>query len=129
MGAPDSAKGHRILVVDDEADLAESYERLLRRDGHQVISTGSVSEAIDAIRSGPLALVIADLNLADSGDGLDVVRAAKTVASPPPVIVITGFVSERSRRAALAAGAVAYLPKPFEMSAFTSLIESVLMRS
>lgn len=115
----------KILVVEDEVDYAVTYERLLRRQGYAVITAGSRGAGLEAIQAGPLDLVIADLRLGD-GDGLDVVRAARQAAVPTPAIVITGFASEASRQAALAAGAVAYLPKPFSASAFVAVVAKTL---
>lgn len=114
-----------ILVVDDEADLLSTYRRLLRRLGHPVIAAATRREALDVIRSQPLSLVIADLRLSD-GDGLDVVRAARTAQKPPPVIVVTGYASETSRTHALAAGASAYVAKPFSISGFADLVRKYL---
>ena len=116
---------HSILVVDDEADLVANYERLLRRRGYRVISAGSRAEGLTLVEREPLALLITDLRLPD-GDGLDLVRAARGNPTPMPSIVVTGFASEASRTAARAAGASAYLGKPFAMSAFTSLVEQTL---
>ena len=114
-----------VLVVDDEADFLATYDRLLRRQGYRTITAGGRQAALAALDGEPLALIIADLRLPD-GDGLDVVRAARARLHPPPVIVVTGFASEPSRRAALAAGATAYLAKPFSTSALTSLIREAL---
>ena len=114
-----------VLVVDDEADFLATYERLLRRHGYRTIPAGSRQAALAALESEPLALIIADVRLPD-GDGLDVVRAARARLRPPPVIVVTGFASEQSRRQALAAGATAYLAKPFSTSALTSLVREAL---
>ena len=115
----------RVLVVEDEPDLAVTCQRLLCWQGYDVVSAGSRQAGLWAIRAEPFALVITDLRLPD-GDGLDVVRAARATPTLTPVIVFTAFVSERSRRAALEAGAVAYLVKPFSVSAFTTLVREVL---
>jgi DNA-binding response OmpR family regulator len=114
-----------ILVVDDEVDLVGSYERLLRRKGFQIVSAGSRGEGLTLVAREPLALVITDLRLPD-GDGLDLVRAARRLPTPTPSMVVTGFASEASRTASMAAGASAFLAKPFAASAFTSLVESTL---
>ena len=113
---------HSVLVVDDEADLLKTYERLLHRRGYQVVAVGTRREGLVVIRSRPLTLVVADVKLPD-GDGLDIVRAARAIAAPPPVIVVTGFASDTNRQQAIEAGATAYLPKPFAVSAFTELVE------
>jgi len=118
----------KVLVVDDEADFTATYERLLRRQGFGVVSASSRRAGLAAIAAEPLDLVIADLRLPD-GDGLDLVRAARKTATPTPVIVITGFASEASRQASLAAGASAYLPKPFSASTFAALVEKTVRAS
>jgi len=114
-----------ILVVDDEADLVASYERLLRRKGYGIVSAGSRVEGLRLVAREPLALVITDLRLPD-GDGLDLVRAARRLPTPTPAMVVTGFASEASRTASMVAGASAFLAKPFAAANFTSLVERAL---
>jgi two-component system, NtrC family, response regulator PilR len=116
--------GAVVLVVEDEKDLVTTYERLLRRQGCSVVAVGTVHDGLAALDSRRFALVIADLRLPD-GTGLDVVRSARR-ADGPPVIVVTGFASSQSRREALAAGATAYVAKPFSVLALSSLIEEAL---
>ncbi len=117
----------RILIVDDEADLVSTYERLLRRRGYRIVSAGSCREGLLVVEREPLALVVTDLRLQD-GDGLDIVRAARrTTPIPTPSLVVTGFASEASRAAAQAAGASGYLAKPFAAAALVSLVESTLI--
>jgi len=114
-----------VLVVEDEADLVVTYERILRRQGYRVVSTGSREAGLAALQAEQPGLLIADLKLPD-GDGLDVVRAARALSTPTLVIVVTGFASNASRDAALAAGASAVLAKPFSTDALMKLIQSVL---
>ena len=115
-----------VLVVEDEPDLAVSYERLLRRHGCRVSSVGSRQAALQAIAvAPPPELVIADLRLPD-GDGLDIVRAARALPQPPPVLVVTVFASRASRRAALEAGAAAVLAKPFDAETFIRVVNDVM---
>jgi DNA-binding response OmpR family regulator len=114
-----------ILVVDGEADLVASYERLLRRHGYRVVSVGSRRAGLLAVEAEPLSLLIADARLPD-GDGLDVVRAARGCPAPPPVLVATVLGSNASRQAALAAGATAFLAKPFSTHVFTGLVRQLV---
>jgi DNA-binding response OmpR family regulator len=104
--------GARILVVDDEADLLATYERLLRRRGYRVDAAGSKAAGLYIVQRIPPDLVITDLRLPD-GDGLDVVRAARARPLAPPVVVVTAYPSETARQAALVAGASAFVTKPF----------------
>ena len=114
-----------ILLVDDEADLVATYERLLRRRGYRIVSAGSCRAGLSIIEREPLALVITDLRLPD-GDGIEIVRAARRAVNATPSLVVTGFTSDASRTVALAAGASGYLAKPFGASAFTSLVGGIL---
>ena len=115
----------RALVVDDEADFVATYERLLRRQGYDVVTAISRAAGLAAVARERLHLVISDLRLPD-GDGLDVVRAARGAPDPPVVIVVTGYPSGEVRRAALAAGASAFLAKPFAAAALLEAIRTGL---
>jgi len=114
-----------ILVVDDEADLITTYERLLQRRGYRVVSASTRGDGLAIVEREPLALVITDLRLPD-GDGLELVRAVRSLPVAIARDVVTGFASEASRTAALAAGASAYLAKPFAAASFISLVEKTL---
>src|SRR6266545_2698919 len=107
--------------------MAASYARLLRRQGHRVVCVGSRAAGIREMETEPLRLVIADLRLPD-GDGLDVVRAARALPAPPPVLVATVLASRASHQAALAAGATAFLAKPFATGVFNRLVNDLLAR-
>jgi DNA-binding response OmpR family regulator len=113
----------RVLVVDDEADFLATYERLLRREGFDVVTVTSRAAGLAVLATETLQLVISDLRLPD-GDGLDVVRAARGLGVPVPVIVVTGYPSDETRRAALAAGATTFLAKPFTAAMLLTMIRS-----
>ena len=127
MSDPPRPGGRRVLVVDHETDFLATYERLLRRQGYEVITATSRAAGLDAVRAAALGqrldLVISDLRLPD-GDGLDVVRAARDAPDPPPVFVITGYPSDQTRRAAVAAGATAFFSKPFTAASLLAAIRS-----
>jgi two-component system, NtrC family, response regulator PilR len=117
-----------VLVVEDEKDLVETYERLLRRQGCSMTATGTVHDGLAALETQRFALIIADLRLPD-GNGVDVVRAARERPDAPPVIVVTGFASPQTRQEALDAGATAYLAKPFSALVLASLIRDAIAAS
>ena len=114
-----------VLLIDDEVDLLQTYERILRRLGYDVITAELGHTGLAIARSRQVSLVIVDLRLSDM-DGLDIVRAIRAGPDPPPVIVITGFASANTRRAALEAGAMGYLSKPFSVLALTALVRDIL---
>ena len=114
-----------VLVVDDETDFIATYERLLRRQGYDVVTATSRATGLAALAGESPDLVISDLRLPD-GDGLDVVRAARGVRNSMPIIVVTGYPSDDTRRAAQAAGATTFLAKPFTATVLLAAIRSGL---
>jgi DNA-binding NtrC family response regulator len=114
-----------VLVVDDEADLTESCARLLRRRGYRVVTVNSWTAGRDALGTISPGLLISDVRLPD-GDGLVLVREAGALSPPVPAIVMSGYPSEATRRAAYAAGAIEFLSKPFSNDAFSRAVDKAL---
>jgi DNA-binding NtrC family response regulator len=117
--------GTVVLVVDDESDLVESCRRLLRRRGYTVVSAGSCEAGRAALAAGRPTLLVSDLKLPD-GDGLELVRLARTLTPPVPVILMSGYLSQVNELAAREAGAVDVLAKPFSGDTFTRAVENAL---
>jgi len=122
---PEADRVKRVLVVDDEMDFLATYERLLRRQGYEVVVATSRAAGLAAVGREHPHLIISDIRLPD-GSGLDVIRAAREESNPPVVIVVTGYPSDETRRAALAAGATAFLAKPFVATALLDAIRAGL---
>lgn len=116
-----------VLIVEDEPDLAQTCERLLRRNGHEVTTARTQAAALETLAGRTSHLVVCDIRLPD-GDGLEVVRAAKRLSPPVPAIVMTAQPSAAGRRQAMASGADAYLMKPFSVAAFAALVDRTLGR-
>jgi CheY-like chemotaxis protein len=112
--------------VEDEAELAETCVRFLRRLGYLAWVARTGSEALEAIRTNPPDLVIADVRLPGAMDGFGVVRHLREREPRIPAIVWTAHGSDHVRQEALDAGAVAYLPKPFPLAALRAAVERVV---
>ncbi len=105
-------KGAKILIVDDEIDMTENLELLLRRAGHQpIVETDSPRAAILVDREQP-DLVITDLRMPQL-DGVGLMEKIKASRPDIPVIVLTGYASVDSAVEAMKKGATDYLSKPF----------------
>jgi two-component system, NtrC family, response regulator PilR len=117
-----------ILVVDDEPDLRTLYELTLLRDGHDVETAATVSEALALLRARRYQALITDLRLPD-GSGMDLLRELDAQARPERAIVITAFGSAESAVEALKAGAFDYLTKPVDLRQFRAVVASALGRS
>ena len=104
----------RILVVDDEPKLAKLVTEMLERDGHAVVRAVGGRQALVELASRPFDLVLTDLRMAEV-DGLAVLKAARDLALPAEVVVMTAFGTAQSAVEAMKAGAADYVLKPFSI--------------
>jgi two-component system response regulator RegX3 len=123
----DSSRGGwglvRILVVEDDAAIAEPLVVGLRREGFEVSAAKTASEALAA---PPADLVLLDLGLPD-GHGFDVCRQLRT-RSAVPIIIVTAREDEVDRVAGLELGADDYVVKPFGFRELVARIRAVTRR-
>jgi len=122
---PQPPRPARVLVIDDDPGLAEVMELLLSREGYAAERAGTVKAGLERIGAGPVDLVITDLKLPD-GTGLNVIRAIHKVYRELPIILVTSYSSMESAIAALRAGAVDYIIKPFENDELLHAVERAL---
>ncbi len=105
----------RVLIVEDEADLADALTVGLRREGYAVDAAGDGTTALDRLSYTPYDAVLLDLNLPDI-DGLEVCRAIRTdLDSITRALMLTARDSIEERVAGLDEGADDYLAKPFAL--------------
>ncbi len=117
----------RIMIVEDEPELAELVADYARAAGYTPLVLGDGAEALQAIRQEPPALVVLDLMLPGL-DGLSVCRALRAF-SEVPVVMVTARVEEIDRLLGLDAGADDYLCKPFSPRELMARIKAILRRS
>nr|MBN2278711.1 sigma-54-dependent Fis family transcriptional regulator [candidate division Zixibacteria bacterium] len=120
-----SDKSARILLVDNDADIRISVEKLLRQSDYEVISAGRCHEAIKIINSGGIDLIITDLHLPD-GSGLDIITRAREYGRETAVIIQTRHGSIDEALETLKKGACHYLTKPAHDEELLHLIEKAL---
>jgi CheY-like chemotaxis protein len=119
------ARGYKILIAEDEPDMAVTCARFFRQMGHVPLVALSGTEAIELIEREHPDLVVTDLRLPGVG-GLEVVRYARRATPRIPAILVTAHASDGSRRDAHEAGVVACLAKPFSLVDLRVLVERVL---
>ncbi len=119
---------HRILIVDDDPDLAGTLVRLLGRLGHTCLSASTGDGAIALMDAELPHLIVTDLHLPGM-DGLAVARHARAKDPPIPVILITAYPSAATHRQALEAGETIYLPKPFTTADLLKAVHRALEES
>jgi len=114
----------RVLVVDDNRDIVELLQRILRLEGHDVLIARDGLEALQQEAAGQPDLVILDVNL-PALDGWEVCRRIKARRAVPIVLLTV-----RAERADIERSrADEHLLKPFEISAFLKQIATITARS
>jgi DNA-binding response OmpR family regulator len=104
----------RILIAEDEPNIVESLNFILRRAGFEVETVVDGAVALDRVRRQSFAAIILDIMLPGM-NGLDVLQAIRTdrLLADLPVIVLTAKGQERDRRLAEESGANVFITKPF----------------
>jgi two-component system response regulator HydG len=100
-----------ILVVDDEESNLKVLERMLQKAGYRVFLAASGPEALDVLRSEQPELVLTDLRMPGM-DGLELLRAARTVAPSTEVVLMTAFGTVEIAVEAMREGAYDFVTKP-----------------
>ena len=124
MKADSSKESFGILVVEDDARVAESLRRGLAEAGFAVAAADRLAAADEQLARGTPALVVLDLNLPD-GDGRTWLRRVRGAGHRMPVIILTARDTLPERVAGLEEGADDYLTKPF---AFAELLARIRAR-
>jgi two-component system, OmpR family, KDP operon response regulator KdpE len=117
----------RVLVVDDEQQVGHAIRSALERQGDEVVVTHTGLSGVELAATGQPDLLILDLHLPDI-DGTEVVRRVRPWF-PHPILVLSGSSDERSRVAALDAGADDFLTKPFGLAELQARLRALLRRA
>lgn len=116
----------RILVVEDERDIADFIGRGLTLKGHEVDIARDGEEALARARERPPEVVVLDLML-PGVDGIEVCRRLRT-ASDVPIIILTARDSVADKVQGLDAGADDYVTKPFAFEELLARVRAALRR-
>jgi DNA-binding response OmpR family regulator len=121
---------HRVLIVEDERDIAGLIKHALERSGDADAEiVGSGDAALTVVRDRPPDLIILDLNL-PVVSGVEVCRILRSsdASSHVPIIMLTARTSEDDRVSGLEQGADDYVTKPFSLRELSARVRAVLRR-
>jgi DNA-binding response OmpR family regulator len=121
------ADGSRILLVEDDPALAREIVCALERSQWLIDHVTSLGDAIEALIQFPYRVILLDRRLPD-GDGIGLIPAAQSRASPPAIIFLTARDDLADRVEGLDAGADDYLVKPFELEELLARLRVVCRR-
>jgi DNA-binding response OmpR family regulator len=113
--------GARVLVAEADQDGSATLTAVLRLNGFDAREARSVNDAIRATSETHPSVLIVDLDMPD-GNGCGLIRRVRELPNPPAVVVVTGYTAEGVRRAAVSAGAAAYLLKPANPSELAKVV-------
>lgn len=120
-------KDVKILVVDDDRQLADMLTEYLTRLGYQAATAYGGREGLDLFGRDDFHLVITDLMMPDM-DGMELMKTAKRLDGRVIVLVITGFGTIESAVSAVKKGAYDFIPKPFKMEELEVIVKRALER-
>ncbi len=121
-----------ILIIEDDADIAESLEYNFKREGFRTMVAESGEQGLQLAQDGkgPPALIILDLML-PGVNGIEVCRKLRKdpATESIPIVMLTAKAAERDKIAGLETGADDYVVKPFSFKELIARIRAVLRRS
>jgi PAS domain S-box-containing protein len=120
--APLSARGKRVLVVDDNTDAADLLAEALRQAGHEVAVSYDGPRALEAATSFRPHAAILDIGLPVM-DGYELARRLRAQADGICLVALTGYGQESDRLRALQAGFDAHMVKPIDVNSVRAILE------
>jgi len=114
-----------ILIVDDDPQLRQSFDKLLSQEGHTVWTAASGETGVNIVRSQAPDLVIMDVRLPGM-NGLETFEILRSLEPKLPVIIMTAFGTTETAIAATKMGAFDYVLKPFDIPDILTLIDQAL---
>jgi signal transduction histidine kinase/CheY-like chemotaxis protein len=120
-------EGSRIVVVDDQRDSRDLLVMLFETQGADVVSCGGVDEALDAVTSSHVDLVVADIAMPEA-DGYELIRRVREIDRRIPAVAVSAHARAEDRGRALASGYDGYCAKPIETPSLLRTVRAVLVK-
>jgi DNA-binding NtrC family response regulator len=118
--------GKRLLFVEDETRIHETFSLILLQYGFTVALASTVQEALVQIRNQEFDLLVCDLNIEHERDGYTVVRAMREVNPNCVTIVLTGHPDMESAEEGIRLGIEEYIAKPADADTLVALLAEKL---
>jgi len=117
----------RILVLDDEPQVAAFLAEFLRGRGYDVVTAHSGADGLAILREGRVGLLLLDLRLGDM-DGSQVMEAVQTLPAPPDIVCVTGEASLDAALKAVEGGTAGYILKPVDPARLDPIVRRIWER-
>jgi len=114
-----------VLVVDDEAAIVESLTKIFRREGLNVLSATDGNAGLDLLRKHRVGVLLTDLMMPQTS-GMDLLRAAKTIAPETEVVLMTAYGTVETAVDAMKEGAYDFVTKPLKRAHVVRIVRNAL---
>src|SRR3954471_11718115 len=124
LDAPANPEGI-VLVVDDEPAIVESLTKIFKREGLAVPSATAGTTGLDVLRKHRVGVLLTDLMM-PSTTGMDLLRAAKTIAPETEVVLMTAYGTVETAVDAMKEGAYDFVTKPLKRAHVVRIVRNAL---
>ncbi|MEO5357490.1 MAG: response regulator [Nitrospirae bacterium YQR-1] len=120
----------KIMIIDDDASVRMAINKILQRDGYEIITAVNGTEALQSYKEHTPSLIVLDMKMPGM-DGVEFLEALKTVStrSTCPIIVLSGHASDEYIEKCFEWGTIAFLTKPFNIFELRGMIKNILSLS
>ena len=118
----------RILLIEDDKNVAGFVIKGLREEGHNVIHADCAQVGVERLSAEKYDVVILDRMLPDAADGLDLISNLRRQQNDTPVLILSGLGEATNKVSGLKAGGDDYLAKPFAFAELLARVEALSRR-
>ena len=118
-------KKTKILVIDDEAGIGDILQKILVREGHEVLTATNGKDGIKHVKKGSVDMVILDIKMPEM-DGIEVLEKIHEIDKNIVVVMLTAYGTLGTAREAMRLGAYDYITKPFDNEFVTAMVKEGL---
>lgn len=115
-----------ILIIDDEVGMREGLAETVVDLGYRALTSSSGREGLAKLRSDAPDAVLLDLRMAGEFDGLDTLKAIRTMSAPPPTTILTAYATAENTIEAMRLGAFDHLTKPIGRADLADVLARML---
>ena len=121
-------RGSRVLIVDDDLDVADGTAEVLTDSGFAVMIAMTAQDAVEMAKDFDAQIALIDMNLGYGGDGLKLISALRKFRPRIVTVVVTAYANRQAIKSVAHSGADGYLRKPFHPQELFQVLERSIAR-